>query len=335
MQLAGRDRPTLQPGLGPVDSVRVWFDLLAIALLVGLAASGFRGGGVDGALRFLGLPAAYGAAAFSSLVLGPIVAETAGVAAWLAGVGCGSAAFLATYVGVGVAASRARREAQEEGLSRGSQLAGGLFGAARGMLLLLPIVWLANLAEGARLSGVELALPDLSTAQLPAAGGRVIESGARALVDEQDAGGRVTVAMLGRPGDSVVAFQELLSDPNLRILQADAAFWRDVERGAVSKAMSRPTFRELAGNRELRGRMAALGLISPSAASDSRAFESEIGAVLGEVGPRLRRVRNDPALERLLADPAVQQSLEQGDAVALLTHPEFRALVARATGPDA
>jgi hypothetical protein len=312
----------------------VWFDLIAIALLVALALSGLRGGGVDGALRFLGLPAAYGAAAFASLALGPIVAEAAGLAGWLAALGCGSAAFVATYAGVGVAASRARREAREEGLSRGSQLAGGLFGVARGLLLLLPIVWVANLAEGARLSGVELAMPDLSGAQLPAAGGRVIASGAQALVDEAEPGGRVTVAMLARPGDSVLAFQELLSDPQLRILQGDPGFWRDVERGAVSSAMARPTFQELSRNPALRGRMAQLGLVSAAAASDPRVFEQETGAVLAELGPRLRRVRNDPALERLLADPGVQRSLEQGDAVALLTHPEFRALVARATDPD-
>ena len=54
-----------------------------------------------------------------------------------------------------------------------------------------------------------------------------------------------------------------------------------------------------------------------------------MAAVLHEVGPRLRGLRDDPALRELLADPDVAAAVQSGDHLALFSNPEFRAVVAR------
>jgi hypothetical protein len=51
--------------------------------------------------------------------------------------------------------------------------------------------------------------------------------------------------------------------------------------------------------------------------------------VLREVGPRLRGLRDDPALRELLQDPEVAAAVQSGDHLALLSNPGFRAVVAR------
>ena len=59
------------------------------------------------------------------------------------------------------------------------------FGAARGALFALPLLWLAGLSEGARVAGVRPELPDLSGARLPALGTGVLGSGAEALLGDE------------------------------------------------------------------------------------------------------------------------------------------------------
>ena len=51
--------------------------------------------------------------------------------------------------------------------------------------------------------------------------------------------------------------------------------------------------------------------------------------VLEQVSPRLRQLKNDPALHKLAQDPAIQRALASGDTLTLLKNPEFRALLNR------
>jgi hypothetical protein len=72
-------------------------------------------------------------------------------------------------------------------------------------------------------------------------------------------------------------------------------------------------------------------VVSPEAVKNARSFETELSLALAELGPRLEAVRNDPALDELLADPEVRASLQSGNSLALLRDPRFRALVSRAS----
>ena len=52
--------------------------------------------------------------------------------------------------------------------------------------------------------------------------------------------------------------------------------------------------------------------------------------VLEQIGPRIRRIKDDPAFLELAQDPAVGAALESGNSLALFSDPRFRDLVNRA-----
>jgi hypothetical protein len=180
-------------------------------------------------------------------------------------------------------------------------------------------------------AGVRPELPDLSGAQLTALGSGVLGAGAGAVLDESAPGGRMAVRFVSHPAETLEALQQAVSDPRVVSLQRDAAFWRDVERGAVRTALAKPTARALVNDRAFRAQLGDVGVVSPEAVKNARSFESELSLALAELGPRLEAVRNDPALEELLADPEVRASLQSGNSLALLRDPRFRALVSRAS----
>ena len=74
-------------------------------------------------------------------------------------------------------------------------------------------------------------------------------------------------------------------------------------------------------------------IIGSTSAADPNAFRNELAGVLREVGPRVRRLREDPELQDLMQDPQVVAMVQDGDTIGLLGHPRFRALVERAAAP--
>lgn len=315
---------------GPIDRC-MWFDLALVVLVGALAFGGFRRGGVEAGIRLAGLPLAYGAAVAAALFGGGAAASTLGVAGWIGTVACGTLAFVAVHAVVGMAALHARR--QIDWISQPSRIAGACFGAARALVFAIPLLWLANLTEGARSSGVRPDLPDLSAAVLRSASEPVFEAGSELLLTGSEPSDRVAARFVAKPGIALAAAQDVLQDPRLRMLQSDPGFWSDVERGAVSHAMRRPTFRELARDASFRRKLGAFGLISDDAIRDPNAFELEMAQVFSQVAPRVAAIRTDPAFQKLMNDPELRRRLQQGEAMALLGHPGFRALIAR-SGED-
>jgi hypothetical protein len=85
---------------------------------------------------------------------------------------------------------------------------------------------------------------------------------------------------------------------------------------------------------EMRDKIAGLGLVSEEAAADPELFRHVMAAMLSQLGPRLKGLRDDPELYELARDPEVLQALETGNTFALLTHPGVQRVVARAAGPE-
>jgi hypothetical protein len=75
--------------------------------------------------------------------------------------------------------------------------------------------------------------------------------------------------------------------------------------------------------------MAAIGLIDPLAAEDPRLFRAAMDEILREVAPRIRGLRDDPAVQELLDDPEIIAMLESGNTIGLIGHPGVRELAAR------
>jgi hypothetical protein len=121
----------------------------------------------------------------------------------------------------------------------------------------------------------------------------------------------------------------VLGHPKLDELARDGVFWTLVESGEVDRAQDRLAFVQLAHDARLRERLAALGLLDEAQATSPAAFRRETKRVLVAVGPRLRRLHEDPELERLAQDPEVVRLLERGEILGLLRHPGFQRVVTR------
>jgi uncharacterized membrane protein required for colicin V production len=307
-------------------------DLFVLAFLGALAWLGARRGAAESGLRLVGLPIAYACALLVGQLGAAALAGSLGVPGWLGAVVAGAVGFVAVQALVEALARRARRNAEAGDHTDVSRLLGSLFGVARGALLLVPMLWLASFAEGARSAGVRPDLPDLSGARTTRLSRALLSAGTQPLAATGERADRMTARVLADPGESVAALNAIVSDPRMRVLQADQGFWRDVEDGDVARALARPTFIELARDAEVRDRLAKLGLIAESSALDAEQFHDEMASVMSEVGPRLRAIRNDPALEELMADPALRERVQNGDTLALLSDPRIRALVSRASG---
>jgi hypothetical protein len=308
----------------------MWLDLLVVVLVLLLGWLGARGGPLQAGLRLAAIPLAYGAAFGAAAFFGAGLASRFALPELAGQVLAGSGAFLVSYGVLSAMAGVAGRRAREDGVSPLAQLLGGGLGALRAAVLLIPILWVANLAEGARQSGVGEGLPDLSSSQLREAPSGLLEAGAGVTLGD-GAEGRMAKRWIAHPGASLNAMNELMEDPNLRIIQTDQGFWRDLEEGRVTNAMARPTWRQLASDPSFRERLGSLGFVSQEAVTDEPRFRAELTQTLADVGERLGRVRSDPQLGELLEDPEVQRQLQEGDTLALLADPRFQQLVARVT----
>ncbi len=308
----------------------MWLDILVAALVLVLGAFGAYRGALESGIRLAALPFAYGCAIWGGQALAEPVAAATGASAFLGSVLAGTGAFLLAQGLASLAARRARGEATDVGTE--SRLAGGLFGAARGVLLAIPILWLASLSEGARLAGVSADLPDLSGAQLRTPAGDAVALAAGVLLEERNTGDRVALRIAARPEQALGSMNRLMGDPNLRILQGDGGFWRDVENGDLEGALARPTLRQLENDAQFRQQLGDVGAISELAVQDRRVFRVELHDALLALAPRLRALREDPRVQALLADASLRQQLHSGDTLALIANPSFRTLVSEIAG---
>jgi hypothetical protein len=164
----------------------------------------------------------------------------------------------------------------------------------------------------------------------------VVESAIESAVDTSEPAARFTTRFAAHPADSAAELQSIFDDPAFARLREDERFWNDVEDGNLDAALRRSSFFNVAGDAQLRRKAANLGLVSEEAALDADRFRQSVAQVLEEIGPRLRGLHRDPAVQELLADPAVVAMLENGDTLGLLAHPKFRELVSRlsAAPPD-
>jgi hypothetical protein len=278
----------------------MWLDLVALGLLAGFALVGAARGGLIAGLSLLGLLLAYGSAVLAASLLGAPLARTLDTSELLAAPLAGSLGFVAGYaITAVVAALVRRRELEREGLSR---------------------------SETGRAPG----LPALGPSAAAAVTGAVVEAGVTAALGDGDPAGRVIARMAARPGSTLAGMQGLLGSPAVEALRSDATFWTHVEWGNVDAALHRVSALRLARDDELRSRLAELGLVDEAAAHDPAVFREELAAVLHEVGPRIRALRNDPELRRLLDDPEVVALVTSGDHVGLVAHPGFQRVVSRA-----
>lgn len=317
----------------------MWLDLLALVILVVFAIIGAARGPLRAGMGLLALIVGYLAAILLAPMFGPAVSNALGVSEWLALPLGGTLAFAAGYGGIALLAFLLRRfggRHDDERTPRDIFL-GAIFGVVRGGLVVLLVSWLALWLDALRATGGDVPIPSVEGSAAATLTGGVVEAGVGAALGD-DPAGRVAARIAARPGAAIADLEAVLENRSVEELRGDVMFWTYVEHGNVDAALNRMSFRRAANDASLRDQLAGLGLVNPESAEDPMAFRDDVAAVLYEVGPRLRGLKNDPGLQALVEDPQVVAMLQSGDTMGLLRHPGFRELVDRVTsqpGADA
>jgi hypothetical protein len=177
------------------------------------------------------------------------------------------------------------------------------------------------------------AVPDVEHSRVSGASSALVKSAVESALAGSGGEGtpeaRVMASIAARPGESLEAVQSLLDDDGIRALQSDEFFWVLVENGAGERATNQASFYRLLHDPEIRRKLAALGFVGSEAVDDPEVFRSEMERMLSELGPRLKGLREDPELRALAHNPEILALLESGNTLGLVTHPDFRRVVAR------
>ena len=309
------------------------FDLLALAILAVFVVLGAFRGTLAGFLRLFTLGLAYGASFLAATNFAKAVAVLTGFTHLGAAVLVGSSVFLFVYV-VGSIGSmlliRAERDRRDDA-PRGAydRFGGACFGALQAGLAILLLAVLGSVLDAAYRAGLPQGI-DQSGSYLVAATRRVAATGVGAALGDGP-GAKLAVRLIEDPGKALVSAQQLLASPRFAKLQQDALFWDLACSGElqIDAALNRRSFLELQYDDGMRAQLADLGLVPEPARDDPEAFRAAMRSSLAQIGPRIRAIRSDPALAELAQDPDVKSAIESGNGVALLSHPDFRALVGR------
>jgi uncharacterized membrane protein required for colicin V production len=309
----------------------MWLNVVAAVILAACVAAGAWTGALATGLRIATLVLAYAASALLGPAFAPALGARIGLSGFPATVAACTATFVVVYIVLGIASRFARRLGPRENTGRSprDRFLGGCFGAVRGFVLAVTVVYSVMWFDALRATSAGAVVPEIGDSLAADVTSGVVGGAVGAAVDTSEPTGRFAARFAARPAVAAAELQSVIDDRNFAELRSDARFWNDVEDGNVTAALQRRSFESLAQDAQLRHRLADLGLVTDEASLDAEVFRQSIAQVLEELGPRLRELRDDPALHELMADPAVVSMVQSGDTLGLLLHPKFRALVAR------
>jgi uncharacterized membrane protein required for colicin V production len=309
----------------------MWLNVVALVVLLACIAAGAWSGALATGLRIATIVLAYAAAVLLGPATAPAIGGSLGLGDPLATLASGSVVFAIVYAVLAIAARFARRLGPRENVGRSprDRFLGGCFGAIRGALIALMVVYLAMVLDALRATGAAPVVPEIGDSVAADVTSGVVKGALESTIDTSDPAARVATHFAARPAVAAAEIQRLIDDPNVARLRSDSRFWSDVEQGHVDSALQRDSFLSLSEDPDLRRKAANLGIVSEDAVADPSLFRASLVQVVEDVAPRLRNLRNDPAVQQMLGDPAVMEMLERGDTIGLLAHPKFRELVSR------
>ena len=312
------------------------FDFLFGLVLLAMAALGAWRGAVVSGTGLAGLACGYGGGLLGAVHLAGWVERTLVVSSLVAPAIAGTIGFVLAWLVVSSAGDLlvAWDAERVDGVPRGpfDRGLGGVFGVARGSLIVVLLAVLVSWLDAARdLGAVDglAALPETESSTVTAATGELVESVVSSALSDAGAAGEIAARIAARPGRTLGSVQSILEDERLDQLFSDKLFWTLIQNGSIDYAMNRNAMRSMVLDPEVRGRFADLGLVGDDAREDPQAFRETLSGVLGDVTPKIARLHRDPEIQALAQDPEIQQLVASGDTLALLAHPRMKRIVDR------
>jgi uncharacterized membrane protein required for colicin V production len=197
-----------------------------------------------------------------------------------------------------------------------SALGGGFVGALVGVLLAIAIVWsfafVRDMRSPATTETTASALPSrVETLANQLAGNAVSAAMNAGSVTPEVA--RLSGALAAAPTDAMQRSQRLMKSTEFLALMQDSRNQRVLDSGNPERVQKLPAFRALVANPD----MLALGEMSGLADDDLKA---ELARQLTDTWGRAQKIRNDPRVQAILADPEFRAALDSGNPVDLLTN---------------
>lgn len=307
--------------------------IFSFVLLAMLALGAWRGAVVSGA-GLAGLLCGYGGAGWAAIHLSDWVAEQLVVAPLVAPAIAGTIGFAVTWLLVSsisdVVVAWDRERIEETGRGVFDRGLGGLFGLARGGLIVVLLAVMANWLDAARDIGVIEGLdsmPDAQASLVAGASGDLVE----VAVSSALAGpaGEVAARITARPGIALGSAQAILEDERLEQVFQDRLFWTLIMNESIDYAMNRNAIRSIVMDPEMRGRFADLGLVGDAAREDPAEFRRVMATTLAELAPKVNRLHQDPEIKALASDPEIIELVQSGNTLALISHPQLKKIVDR------
>jgi len=312
------------------------FDLLFGLVLVAMAALGAWRGAIVSGTGLVGLLCGYGGGLLGAVHLAGWVERSLVVSPLIAPAIAGTIGFVVVWLPVSSAGDLlvAWDAERVDGLPRGAfdRGLGGVFGLARGSLIVVLLAVLVSWLDAARdLGAVDglAALPETESSSVTDATGDLVESVVGSALSDAGAAGEIAARIAARPGQTLGSVQSILEDERLEQLFTDKLFWTLIQNGSIDYALNRNAMRSMILDPEVRGRFADLGLVGDEAREDPTVFKETLGGVLTDVAPKVARLHQDPEIQALAEDPEIQQLVASGDTLALIAHPRMKRIVER------
>ncbi|MBW2713193.1 MAG: hypothetical protein JRC77_05520 [Deltaproteobacteria bacterium] len=240
----------------------------------------------------------------------------------------GGLAFLITYTTLSIAtmmitrAERARVE-EDEGRSSVDRFTGGIFGAVRGLLLLLLIGLFGHyLAQGQR-AGVVHSLPPIENSFMADMSGDLLEVGISMALDQACVASKMAASLAVRPADTKDDLAEIMAFDSVRGVIADPSFWILVQAGEVDGAIRQLSFQRMVYDASLREALGEHGFLQPESVEDPVLFRESLRPCVSRLCVVMGQIQDNPAIEKLIDSDEVMDLVRSGDTVALIRHPLF------------
>src|SRR5262245_22143754 len=207
----------------------MWLNAIAGVVVAACIAAGAWAGALVTGLRIAALVLSYGAAVVLGPALAPDLGTRFGLGGVLATVVAGSAVFVAANLVLWIAARLARRLRRRNNADRSprDRFIGAIFGAVRGALIAMMLVYLAMWLDALRAIGKTPAVPAIGESVAVDVTSGVVRSAIESAVDTSDPAARFTARFAAQPSVSAAELQSLIDDPAFARLRGDARFWND------------------------------------------------------------------------------------------------------------